>query len=145
MLTAPLLLALYCCVRSPHQTSPLFISIYPECQGSLSSSCVYLGLRIHLLCSNSQLRQCLGQILNCYWIKYSISYFLAGLCVTLLWDGGTDFAQVCVIFSFKKGIAYVERVHFCLWQSFYVVSGHHLLQFQDIVKQQLNVAFCACY
>lgn len=80
MLTAPLLLASQCCVRPPHQTSPHCLS--PFTQNAMEpSGCVYLGLRLHLLWSSSQLRQSSGQMLNYYWMKYRL---LSGLCLALL-------------------------------------------------------------
>lgn len=80
MLTAPLLLASECCVRPPHQTLPHCLS--PFTQNAMEPSCcVYLGLRVHLLWSNSQLRQSSGQMLNYYWMKY---HLLAEMCLALL-------------------------------------------------------------
>lgn len=80
MLTAPLLLASQRCVRPPHQTSPHCLS--PFTQNAMEPSCcVYLGLLVHLLRPDSQLRQSSGQTLNCYWTKYRL---LTKLCLTLL-------------------------------------------------------------
>lgn len=79
MLTAPLLLDSQCCVWPPNQTSPHCLS--PFTQNSMEPSyCVYLGLRVHLLWSSSQLRQSSGQM-SYYWMKYRL---LARLCLALL-------------------------------------------------------------
>jgi len=78
MLTAPLLLASECCVRPPHQTSPCCLS--PFTQNAMEPSfCVYLGLQVHLLWSNSQLRQSSSQMLNYYWMN-----LLTKLCLGML-------------------------------------------------------------
>lgn len=100
MLTAPLLLASECCVRPPHQTSPRCLS--PFTQNAMEPSfCVYLGLRVHLLWSNSQLWQSSGQMLNYYWMN-----LLAELCLTLL-------GRLVLIFNLDLVLCLLSSIRWC--------------------------------